>query len=581
MGRAGRSRVLIILLLPASLGAPACRDEVVQTASRVPNWAPLGGGAGGAEGRGPLDCGSAAAQNALPPGVAFGDGAAVESWPLIGSSYGPLEGPGLHVTARDAFRVFVNGHLVGQSEAARTPIFLPLSLLPGENVIAVSVNAEDGTPAALVALEELEQSYASASDWRVSTAPGGDWTALGYDDTGWALASEFARIGSLPGCDPAAPFPESSAPVWIGPKLGTAGPIALRRVIRVDPVGFAAGTTGGADAPPQSVSTWAELEALAASDVPATLLLDEGVHDFRRTGAEIQGVEVCPASCSEDPPRTVYQVPTAGAPCASALIAAERSERVLHLGSDKTIVGLGRGAAIRGVTFDLGASHNIIVRNVALFDVNRALLEAGDAFTLSQASGVWIDHATVKWVSDAFVDAGAGTGNVTISYALFDGGTAAECNGQERWALTFTDAQATIHHSRFDQVSTHAPFADGSLASVHLFNNVYSNSADWTVGSGCLAQLLLEGSVFENVEVVSRLSTCNDTTDRGLMSAASRANLYKDGTVVFVGGDGTEPHDAVFIPEYDYELEGASEAWARVILRAGMGGPWALPLSLD
>lgn len=199
--------------------------------------------------------------------------------------------------------------------------------------------------------------------------------------------------------------------------------------------------------------------------------------------------------------------------------------------------------------------QNLILRNVMRFDINHGILEAGDALTLSKASGVWLDHITFKWVSDSCAEIQAGTEKVTISYALFEGGTVAECGGQERWGMTITDAQVTIHHSRFDQLSTHAPVAQGSAARVHLFNNVYSNSANWTVGSSCLAQVLLEGSVFENVEVVSRISNCSGTAERGLINAVTGSNVYRDGAAVPIGGDGNEPHDAVFVPLYEYDAE--------------------------
>jgi pectate lyase len=571
-----RAEWLALALVASSLGLVSCGEEIVQTAERVPETlAGTGGGAAAA-----LDCLGAVPSDDLPAGAAFGEGDAADSWPLVAASYGPLEGPGLYLVARDTFRVYVNGHLVGQSASARTPIFLPLSLLPGENVIAVAVHAGAGTPAALIHLAELTRDYVSSSDWKLSASPEGDWKLPGYDDSSWDSARELGAIGGLPGCDSELSFPASTEARWIGPDAGTEGPVALRMTIRVAPIGFGEGTTGGAVAAPQIVSSWEALEALATSDTPATILLAEGVHDLRRQGAEIESVDVCPTSCPEEPGKTVYQVLPSGT-CAVALEAAQRDDRGLHLGSNKTILGLGRGAAVRGVSFDLGASQNVIIRNIAVFDVNRNLLEAGDAFTLEGAMRVWLDHVTLKWVSDAFADLLAGTEQVTISHALFDGGTEGECNGRERWAMSMTDAQVTIHHSRFDQVSAHAPHAEGSMARVHLFNNVHSNSADWTVGSGCLAEVLLEGSVFENVEVVSRLSTCNDTADRGLMNAVAGSNLYRDGTVSFIGGDGTEPHDAVFIPEYDYEAEPAADAWPRVILRAGAGGPWALPVSVD
>ncbi len=583
----GRSSLLLASVLGATSSVFSCRDEVVQTAERVEvpdaGQSPEGGqgGEAGASAAGPLDCELDSPADDLPLGAEFGEGDTPESWPAAGSTYAALDGPGIYVAARDTFRLYVNGHLVAQSERARSPLFVPLSLLPGENVIALTVSASAGTPAALVQLDELERTYESNSSWKVSTAPSGNWMEPGYDDSAWGSARELGAVGSLPGCDPVDTFPTSGSGRWIGPDLSDSGPIALRQTIRIEPVGFASGTTGGGTVAPTIVSSWDELVMLASSSDPAVILLEEGDHDFRRVEGDVASVEACQSTCSDDPDRQVLQLLTSGSTCAETMVPAAQDERTLKVSSNKTIVGLGRGAALRGVSFDLGASENVIVRNVAIYDINQELLEGGDAFTLTAPSGVWIDHVTMRWVSDAFVDALTGTKAVTISYALFEGGTDAECTDQERWAATFTDSEATIHHCRFDQVSTRAPMGNGSAARLHLFNNVYSNTTDWTVGAGCSAQVLLEGSVFENVEAATRVSTCSDSMGLGLLNAVAGSNLYRDDSNVHLGGDGSEPHDEVFAPGYAYPLEPATEAWPRVVSRAGAGGPWALPLILN
>ncbi|WP_433933911.1 hypothetical protein AB3662_05700 [Sorangium cellulosum] len=577
--RLSRSTWLLgVAALSSSAWGLSCEDQLIQTATRLPGDAGLGGNSPTVT---DLACEGDPPENDLPPGAAFGEGEELASSPLVSTSYAALEGPGLSITARDTFRVHVNGDLVAVSASARTPLFVPLSLLPGENVIAVSVHAAAGTPAALLHLDELERSHGSGSDWKLSTAPDGDWTAPGYDDSGWTAARELGSAGDLPGCDPEARFPSNTTARWIGPAPGTRGPIALRKVIRIEPIGFGEGTTGGAGATPVLVSDWADLERLAGSDEPAVLLLAEGVHDFRRKGSEVADIEVCPSACSEDPEKTLYQVLTGDSTCELPLVGATRDDRILRFGSNKTLVGLGRGAALPGVTMDLDESENIIVRNIALYDLNASLLEAGDAFTLTQPSRIWIDHATVTWISDAFADILAGTSGVTFSYVHFDGDTEAECGGRERWASTITDAEVTMHHCRFDEVSTRAPLAVGSRARVHLFNNVFSNISDWAVGSSCDGQVLLEASVFENVEAATRRSDCSGSTSLGLLLAVPGSNLYRDGSGVHLGGGGEEPADDVFTPPYAYAPERASDALPQVMSRSGAGGPWALPLARE
>jgi hypothetical protein len=47
------------------------------------------------------------------------------------------------------------------------------------------------------------------------------------------------------------------------------------------------------------------------------------------------------------------------------------------------------------------------------------------------------------------------------------------------------------------------------------------------------------------------------------------------------GGDGMEPHDAVFTPSYPYVVDAPQDSWPVVAQRAGAGGRWPLSLALD
>lgn len=523
------------------------------------------------------DCNDAG-DAALPSDATFGTGKEAES-KLVGSGYAAGAGPGLFITARDAFRVYLNGELVLTSHAARTAQFVPLSLLPGDNALSVVIAAQNGTPAALLELAELERSYVSDETFRVSTAPTSGFASATYDDTAWAPAHDFGPLGSLPGCDPESHFPIDSAARWIGPEPGHGSVAVLRKSIRVAPVGFGASTTGGSGAPATLVNTWDELKQLAEQpDEPALLLLPEGSYDFRDTPRSQQ---VCPSTCSNDATKPQYTVLVGAEKCATALIDKPRDERSLSVGSNKTLVGLGRGAQIRGVTFDLSSSHNVVIRNLALYDVNPELIEAGDAFTLEKSSQVWIDHCTTKWISDGFVDANAGTKDVTLSWLHLDGVTSQECNGEHTRACQLNDAVATVHHSFFDHVLGHTPRADGSRSQVHVFDNLVSDNLGYAVGSFCGAQVLMEGNTLQRVANATARDTCADDSALGAISAPEGSNYYGDDVGPHHGGDGKEPHDPVFEPPYRYTVEAPRTTRLDVLSRAGAGGPWALPLSME
>ena len=229
-------------ILGAAWLVAACGTEVAQTAVLDPV--------------GPVDCTRAGAP-VLPSSVEFGDGGEPPS-NLVGTSYDAGQGPGLYVTARDAFRVYLNGALVTASAVPRTTAFVPLTLLPGDNALSVVVAAQSGTPAALVELDDLDQSTVSSAAWKASTAPAIGYASAAFDDSAWPPATDYGADGSLPGCDPGAAFPAGTAAHWIGPALDTGSTAVLRTVVHLAAVGFGAGTTGGSGATAVTVATWSD-----------------------------------------------------------------------------------------------------------------------------------------------------------------------------------------------------------------------------------------------------------------------------------------------------------------------------------
>ncbi|MET0793178.1 MAG: hypothetical protein ABW061_16780, partial [Polyangiaceae bacterium] len=484
----------------------ACGTDIAQTALQMPP--------------GPLDCSSEGAL-ALPSDKLFGDGSnPPSSW--VDEGYSAEQGPGLFVAARDAFRVYLNGDLVVESTAPRVGVFVALTLLPGDNALSVVVNAKSGTPAALVQLDELDQSYPSDSSWKVSAAPGPGFAKADYDDSAWSDATDLGVLGSLPGCDPSN-FPKTSDAHWIGPAPGAGATVVLRTGIHITPLGYGAATTGGYGATPKIVDNWKDFQALASDpDAPAVLVLPEGVYDFRSAPRD---QTACPAACANDASKTQYSVLVSGT-CPAALVTRTRTEQRLLLGSNKTIVGLGRGAQVRGVSFEFGTAHNVILRNLAVYDVNRDLIEAGDAFGLTTPSNVWIDHATTKWISDGFDDVRTGAQGITLSWLHYDGVAPDECRGQHARTADVTGATVTFHHCFFDHVESNSPTVRDATARVHLFANVLSDNPSIALDSLCGAEVLLEGNTFQRVSTPTERATCADDTAPGKINAPLGSNYY-------------------------------------------------------
>ncbi len=526
-----------------------------------------------------LECGAPGDLNP-PAAPELGGGTSVQVSDLVLSSYGPGEGPGIYVLAREGFRLFLNGALLAQSSAARTPEFVPLTLLPGKNVIGVVAYTESGVPAALVQLDELERTYASSGTWKVSAAPEDGWLEPGFDAGGFDSATDYGAMGARPGCDPEAVFPPNSPAHWIGPARPERA-VALRYEIDIRPVGFAESVEGGSGAP-VLVTTLSELGDWLADDTPQVLVFPEGVTDLRRKDDDVQMQQTCPTPCSDG--GEVYTVLVGDATCDTELVSRPRNERRLRVGSNKTIVGLGRGAQLRGASFDLSESENVIFRNLAIYDVNRDMIEAGDGMDFNAANGVWVDHVTFKWISDGFTDSRPGTKGVTISWSRYDGVNDLACGDRHPRAAQFADAEATFHHDMFVDVNARSPEFDHSLSRGHLFNNVMSNNAEFAVGAVCGAQVLLEENSFDNVATPTYRTDCSENPGLlGLIRAPAGSNLYDDDVGPHRSGsaDSPEPNDSgVFTPSYDYAPDDARDAAPVVISRAGAGGPWKLPLTL-
>lgn len=562
------ARLLLALLVVLAL--PGCGTDVAQTATVAP--AP-----------GTFACPPPEEPPVLPSAPELGGGATLEPWILATGDYGAGQGPGVTVAARDGFRLFVNGRLLAEGTASLVPTFVPLTLLPGDNVIAVVVTSASGVPALLLHLDELEREHLSDASLRASTTPSGDWMLPGFDDSAWSNVVDHASPAENPDCRPALGFPAGSGARWVTPGV-TAEHAAFRLVVRVAPVGFAEATTGGAGAEPELVTDHERLAELLIDDAPAIVLLPQGKLDVRRPESEASEVASCPTDCPDAPGKLTYNLLPADQTCPRATVPATRNERRLRVGPNKTIVGLGRGALVRGLWLDLAGVENVILRNLALYDVNRDLIEAGDAISVSGSSSVWVDHVTFKWISDGFIDINMGSTSFTGSYLRFDGTNPAACQGRHPRGNETMAAEVTFHHSLFSHLSGRAPLVTHPGSRGHLYNNVFTDVIDYTIGAGCGAELLVEHCSFEATAAPTSKRDCTDgTTGTSLIDAVQGTNVYGAGVASHdaLGVPSPEPHDVVRAPPYTYKADPTAEVKFPVETRAGAGARWSLPLELD
>ena len=566
---------------PTSLGLLAmaltgCGTDVAQTAVYLGKTAAA-----------PLDRTRPSTPPTLPSDAHLGGNVKLDDWVQATGDYVVGQGPGITVAALDAFRLFANGHLLATSVEPLVPTFVPLTLLPGMNGIAVVVTATERPPALLVELDELERAYGSDALWKVSMQPETGYGDAVFDDSGWDNATDQGAADASPGCDPGPGFPAGSDAHFIAaPAPGSA---VFRLDVPIVPVGFGADTKGGANTEPVLATTLTDLVAALKTDDPKVVLLPQGSLDATRTGDSLPDpTTACPTACpAGSETLETSNLLTDDKTCDVPMIPAQRTDRRITVGSNTTLVGLGRGAALRGGSLDIGNSKNVIVRNVAIYDVNQDLIEAGDGISIDGADGVWIDHVTFRLISDGFIDATTGSKNLTFSWLKNDGENPAACFDKHPRSNELGDTSATIHHTLWQNVSGRAPLATRATSRVHLFDNVVLHDVDYAVGASCGAQVLVEATSFEDVLIPTAKFSCSDTPELGLgfIRAAGGGNVYGSG----VGQHQVdhmdtldEPADPdVFVPGYTYRqvLDAASTARFVVPEWAGAGARWALPLA--
>src|SRR6185503_6910341 len=165
---------------------------------------------------------------------------------------------------------------------------------------------------------------------------------------------------------------------------------------------FGAQTTGGEGADPIVARDADELATLLEGSAASIILLPEGLPDLRKTGSDIVTERACPLPCNDGSGQITYFALSDAQVCDEPTQPIPRNERHFFAGSNKTLVGLGRGAMLRGAWLSAVGVENVIVRNVTFYDVNPSIIEAGDGVSLDAVSRVWLDHLTFRWIGDGF-----------------------------------------------------------------------------------------------------------------------------------------------------------------------------------
>ncbi|KAF4564929.1 hypothetical protein EYR40_011103 [Pleurotus pulmonarius] len=272
--------------------------------------------------------------------------------------------------------------------------------------------------------------------------------------------SQCVPSGAATSSVPVTSISSSSSTRSTTPTVSTsAGPAPTGTVPLNGLIGYGAGTTGGGNATPQTVTSCSALAAAVALEVPAVIYISGSL-----SGCDIIDIE-----------------------------------------ADKTIIGVGSNSGLtNGSGFRIRRTGNVIIRNLK-FHVSP---EKKDLLSLDNATRVWVDHCEFSSIG-MVGDKDTYDGLLDISHAS-DFVTVSWCKFSDHWKgslIGHSDNNAsedtgklhvTYHHNSFVNVNSRLPSV--RFGTVHVFNSVYNDIP--TSGTHSLASIC----VYEDDTDVGQLS---------------------------------------------------------------------------
>lgn len=448
----------------------------------------------------------------LPSDVNLGGGDKVGSQ-LIAATYNAGKGPGVWIVADGGYRLYHNGSLLAEDNQAGRVRFVPMTLLPGENAFSVvGVNGK-GAPGVMVQIDDLDRSYYSGSNWKAKPSVGNtSWKNKGRDLSQWGNATTLSYANNkMPSGAALTGFAPNTQAKWIWTGSESDKNAILLFNLNVKAEGFGSVTTGGDKGEIVIASDSASIRKHLQSTDAVTILVPEGTYDFRQfrnavTEATRQGRTWCRTTCGEKnavtgKTNTFYRIAFQANSCASlgesGLEIVKESDNLqswsnwITIRGNKSLVGMGRGANLRGASLNNRhneGGHNNIYRNLAIYDVNPHLIEAGDGLETSgnasnHIKNFWADHISYKWISDGmdmeFVD------NATISYTDLDGANEFNCWGSDPYMALVEDAHLTYANNYWHNSYGRVPKVTGESngSQVHIYNQLVDGNRFFIAGA--------------------------------------------------------------------------------------------------
>jgi len=537
----------------------------------------------------------------FPTMAAWGGGDTVANSKLMGRTYSGGNGPGIWIVADGGYKLYLNGELLAEDNAAGRVAFVPVTFLPGKNAVSVVGVDGNGTPGVLVQIDELDTSYVSDASWKATASVSDStWKRKAYDDASWESATAGGSCSITPSGNKLSGFASGSTAKWIWASSAAITRAVLRFKFNIQAEGFGATTTGGDGGTISVLSDTAAIRKALQDTVTRTILVPEGTYDFRKfrsavAEAAAAGYTWCKRACSSsdvNSKNTLYRINFYANSCSelndnmSAVTASDNLKKWdnwITTKANKSVIGMGRGAALRGVAFAMRTNEgakNQIYRNLALYDVNPHLVEGGDGLEASGVSAnrtanLWADHISYKWVSDG-MDMEYVTG-ATISWLDYDGRNEYNCYETDPYVTLNEDVELTYANNYWHATYGRVPKVTASVNSskVHVYNSYLDTNGYYLLGahgasSSVTAQILFENNSVNHAAYAFDLKESYGAIKwTGNTVANSTAKYYTNGTA-----GTTAPSDAVFSLGYSYVKKASSGLSTSIPKYAGMGGKW-------
>jgi pectate lyase len=279
------------------------------------------------------------------------------------------------------------------------------------------------------------------------------------------------------------------------------------------PTGFGAGTTGGGNATPITVSSSSALISAMQSSSAAVIRINGMI--------SISGMQ--------------------------------------DVRSNKTLIGVGSGSGITGGGLDIDEATNVIIQNLNFRSWSDDAINVQDASTR-----IWIDHNDFNHNGgDGALDIKRASDNITVSWNKFSNhdktmllGHSDSNGSQDRGHL-----RVSYHHNWFNGTTQRHPRVRFGNP-VHVYNNYYGGVRSYGVASTLEGGVLVEGNSFENT---------SDAYHCGEGSSPPGALTVRNNTLVNSAGSTSGCTGSVRSIPYSYSLDSPGSVKSIVTGGAGTG----------